>query len=146
MRKTLILILALLIVLSSISMVSAGEVDDSDDKLLSFAFPKTWENREVSHDNNSSKLVAFSSDKSLEFGIDFNTDVDTKNLIEVDNGIYQDGNTIFEIFEMNGDKYRAYVKCSETENSSSLTEILQDANYELFKFNKLNDIRPISLS
>ena len=140
-----VLILALVIVISSIAMVSAGALDDSDDKLLSFAFPKTWENREVIHDNGSSRLVAFSSDKSFEFGVDFNTDVDTKNIVEVDRNIYQDGDTIFEIFEMNGDKYRAYVKCNGTDDISSLPEKLNDADYELFKFNNLNDIRPIEL-
>ena len=46
---------------------------------------------------------------------------------------------------MNGDKYRAYVKCNGTDDISSLPEKLNDANYELFKFNKLNDIRPIEL-
>ena len=145
MRKILILMLALAIVLSSVAMASAGAFDETDGKLLSFAFPKTWENREIYHENNSSRLMAFSSDKSFEFGVDFNTDADSNNLVEIDHEIYQDGDTIFEIFEQNGGKYRTYVKCNGTDDISSLPEKVQEAEFELVKFNLLNDIRPIKI-
>ena len=146
MRKILILMLAIAIVLSSVAMASAGAFDEADGKLLSFAFPKTLENREIYHENNSSRLMAFSSDKSLEFGVDFNTDANSSNLIEIDHEIYQDGDTLFEIFELDGDTYRTYVKCNGTDDLSSLPDKVDEAEFELIKFNLLNDIRPVKIS
>lgn len=141
MRKAIILILAAAIVLSSVAMVSAGAFDEDDAKLQSFKLPKNWEDREVYHENNSSRFRAFSSDKAYEYGVDFDTDVNVTKLVEVDNKIYQDGNSLIEIFEKNGTKYRVYVKYNGTDDISSMPEVLNEADRNIFKFNILNDIR-----
>lgn len=140
MKKIVVLMVTLVILLSCVAIASAGTSGQSDEKLQSFSYPKSWENREVIQENGSPRLIAFSSDKSFEFGVDFNTDVDSKNLVEVDHGIYRDGNTVLEVFELDGVKYHAFVKYNGTDNISSHPDKIKDADHELFKFNKLNDL------
>ncbi|AMD17603.1 hypothetical protein TL18_05965 [Methanobrevibacter sp. YE315] len=146
MKKMLILMLTLIIVLSSVAMISVSASDDSNAKLGDLSLPKTWIDRNISEVNGSSSLVAFSQNHSLEFGVDFNTNIDSKNLTEVDRNLYQDGNTLLEVVNIDGKDYHVFVKCNGTNNISSQPEILQEANYELFKFNKLNDCNPIEIS
>ena len=40
--------------------------------------------------------------------------------------------------EEDGTEYHVFVKCNGTNNISSQLDILDEADYELFKFNKLN--------
>lgn len=144
MRKILVLALALLIVLTSVAAVNA--VDYSDAKLKDLSLPYTWVDRNISEVNGSSRLVAFSSDHSFEFGVDFDTDIDSKNLTQTDSYIYQDGDTIFEIAKIGSEKYHVYVKCNGTNNISSQPDKLEEAGYELFMFNQLNWCKPTEIT
>jgi hypothetical protein len=139
LKKVLILVLALIIVLSSIAMIGASVPDDSNEKLHDLTLPKTWKDINISDVNGSSSLSAFSKDHSLEFGVDFDTDINPNTLNTVGRGqVYQNGNALLEVVKIDGTEYHVFVKCNGTNNISSQPDMLDEADYELFKFNKLN--------
>lgn len=138
MKKILIFVLALLIVLSSAAAVSAA--DGSEAKLKDLVLPKTWADVNIEEVNGSSRLMAHSYDNSLEFGVDFDTDLDSTKLLGTGLGnVCRYGDSIVEIVIINGEKYHVFVKSNKMDNMSSRQDMLDDADYEFFKFNKLNN-------
>ena len=146
MKKILIILLTLIIAFSSFAMISATEPVDANERLQDLFLPGAWIDKNISEVNGSTSLSAFSEDHSLEFGVDFNTDIDPKNLTEIDRHIYQDGNTLLEVVKMGSKEYRVFAKCDGTNNISSQADKLEAANDGFFMFNKLNYCNPIEIS
>lgn len=145
MKRVLILALALLIAFSSVSMVCAIETDHSEAMLQDLFMPRGLYDKNISVVNGTAKLVAYSPDRSLEFGADFDTDVASKCYKEIENNIFQDGNTLFEIVKLGSQKCHVYVKCSGTDDISSQFTKLNEADDILFMFNQVNGCRPVEL-